>query len=902
MNGQGLIRFIKKTWIVILAIIMMGSIVSSFAIKAHASEVDTVRVGFFSFDGYHEIDENDRKSGYGYDFLTLMKRYSNVNFEYVGYDKSWNEMLTMLDRGEIDMVTSAHKTAERLEQYDFSMPIGSNTVHLNVREDENRFVIGNFKTYNGMTVGLLQGSSVNDKLVDFSRENGFTFTAVYYDEIEAMEKSLANKDIDAIATSSLRRVSGEKVLNEFASEYFYAIVKKGNSNLLNKINYAISQMDDAEGDWRNNLFYKNYDSVNFAEMNFSPEEKEYINKHSSEDSKIILAVDNSWAPFSYKDDDTYKGIIPEYIQVVMDLLGIQYEYLDYDTDIFDDKRLHSQEADIYFGYLQDAFVSEEKGYIESAPFLNIQACYLKRKDSNDLKTIAISAVNPRLNSFMDSSKGQKVLEYPRAQEAIEAVLNHKADAAYLYAYEGEYYLNRNTTGSLVYEFLPDITFSMCAIASENADHRLVSIVSKCINHISSRDISTMVSRNIAVANQDISMIGYFRMHPIQLGIVMAALSFLIITAVFVVLRMKEEFRHRKVLEEKMKEISCLNDKLEESACEQEAQIEEISSLNSELEERQAQLEEAASEQEAQLEEIKDLNTQMEKNHAIIDSTAQRYFIICAIDLENDQYEDIFALNSVRKRFSKTGKAHDSLMAAVHHMVYQEDRAVMKAFLDTYRWADYLAEKNIHSCEYRGVTSGWSKATLFATMRDELGKVKTVVFAAEQIHEQKNTEEKLIHANEESRRLHMLLRESQDHSIEELLNEVIRRENSEMISHLMEMVGCYFDADRAYVFETDETKTLTVNTFEWCAEGIHPEIDNLQEVPEEVVFPWYDEFKKNGCFYISCDDEYAEKEPMVYEVLEPQGIQSLMAAPMIVSGKIIGFIGVDNPKKNLEHKV
>ena len=53
---------------------------------------ETVRVGFFEMNGYHMQDEDGNRSGYGYDTLRLMARYWNVDYEYIGYDKSWNEM------------------------------------------------------------------------------------------------------------------------------------------------------------------------------------------------------------------------------------------------------------------------------------------------------------------------------------------------------------------------------------------------------------------------------------------------------------------------------------------------------------------------------------------------------------------------------------------------------------------------------------------------------------------------------------------------------------------------------------------------------------------------------------------------------------------------------------------
>ena len=54
-----------------------------------SSQHETVKVGFFAMDGYHMMDEEGNRSGYGWDTLRLMARYWDVNYEYIGYDKSW---------------------------------------------------------------------------------------------------------------------------------------------------------------------------------------------------------------------------------------------------------------------------------------------------------------------------------------------------------------------------------------------------------------------------------------------------------------------------------------------------------------------------------------------------------------------------------------------------------------------------------------------------------------------------------------------------------------------------------------------------------------------------------------------------------------------------------------------
>lgn len=58
------------------------------AVMAETQPVITVKVGYFAFPGCH-VKQDDgsvpRGSGYGNDFLQLLRRYANINFEYVGY-------------------------------------------------------------------------------------------------------------------------------------------------------------------------------------------------------------------------------------------------------------------------------------------------------------------------------------------------------------------------------------------------------------------------------------------------------------------------------------------------------------------------------------------------------------------------------------------------------------------------------------------------------------------------------------------------------------------------------------------------------------------------------------------------------------------------------------------------
>ncbi|MBS7315542.1 MAG: response regulator [Clostridiaceae bacterium] len=120
-----------------------------------------------------------------------------------------------------------------------------------------------------------------------------------------------------------------------------------------------------------------------------------------------------------------------------------------------------------------------------------------------------------------------------------------------------------------------------------------------------------------------------------------------------------------------------------------------------------------------------------------------------------------------------------------------------------------------------------------------------------------------------------------------------------IRNVLADIGAYFHADRSYIFELNEERTEASNTYEWCQEGISAEIENLQNIPLDGMECWFEEFEEKGEFYISSLDEDYGPDSKTYQILQPQGIDSLMASPLLQNGKVVGFLGVDNPRRNTD---
>lgn len=132
---------------------------------------------------------------------------------------------------------------------------------------------------------------------------------------------------------------------------------------------------------------------------------------------------------------------------------------------------------------------------------------------------------------------------------------------------------------------------------------------------------------------------------------------------------------------------------------------------------------------------------------------------------------------------------------------------------------------------------------------------------------------------------------------ECIDNLMRQDSVNNFQEFLKCMGEYYSANRAYIFVFDLKKQVVTNTFEWCAPGVTAEIDNLQNIPLEVVSDWIMAFQTVGEFYINSLNADVDQNSPVYRILKQQNIESLITAPLIENGEIVGFIGLDDPLSN-----
>ncbi|MBS3765529.1 PAS domain S-box protein [Candidatus Bipolaricaulota bacterium] len=115
------------------------------------------------------------------------------------------------------------------------------------------------------------------------------------------------------------------------------------------------------------------------------------------------------------------------------------------------------------------------------------------------------------------------------------------------------------------------------------------------------------------------------------------------------------------------------------------------------------------------------------------------------------------------------------------------------------------------------------------------------------------------------------------------------------------VGEFLEVDRSYVFTFDWDRETMSNTNEWCAEGIEPQIDELQDLPISDFPAWTEELQNSDNIYIRQVSELPDSWRVERENFEALDIQSLVGVPISHGQDLIGFAGFDSVEEERDWK-
>jgi hypothetical protein len=113
-----------------------------------------------------------------------------------------------------------------------------------------------------------------------------------------------------------------------------------------------------------------------------------------------------------------------------------------------------------------------------------------------------------------------------------------------------------------------------------------------------------------------------------------------------------------------------------------------------------------------------------------------------------------------------------------------------------------------------------------------------------------------------------------------------------VDHALSDIGEFASVDRVYIFAYDWNASTMSNTHEWCAQGIEPVIDTLQELPTSIVPSWIEAHIKGKPIHIPSVAEL-NNDDNVKTLLTEQKVKSIITIPMMFENQCMGFVGFDS---------
>ena len=352
-------KSVKRIITITLTILLLLGIFSapSNVLITHCNENDVVRVGFYKWDGFNNMDEEGNLSGYGYEYLEHLSRYNNWNYEFVGYDKTWQESMEMLKSGEIDILCSMIKTGEREREFLLSdSPMGSKKYTLTTLNNNNKYFLDDVEELNGIKVGVYKDNASNELFAEFAVKNNIQYTMVEAessDEDQWLIESLKDGYIDAIFSSEYRIKEDEKILTSTGTTEFFIATNKSNNELMEELNRSMKELNSNEPLLATELTRKYFAKAQLGTPNFTRLENEYIESHK--DSKILLSVSNLNRPFYWVDDEEQYGIYVNIVEKINELTGLNIKLTDNSEDA---EGIIGVTSDLYLGRIQGLEVTD----------------------------------------------------------------------------------------------------------------------------------------------------------------------------------------------------------------------------------------------------------------------------------------------------------------------------------------------------------------------------------------------------------------------------------------------------------------------------------------------------------------------------------------------------------------
>ncbi|WP_432299065.1 ATP-binding protein [Collinsella aerofaciens] len=414
--------------VALAALAILSAVMPAPAFAADSDQqVKTVRVGWLvNNEGFQEGMPGERLSGWGYEYLQTLSYYTKGwQYEYVS--GTFNELMDMLEAGEIDLMPNISYSAEREQKLLFSSnPEGTERYYIYAKPDRDDLAKGDPQALQGLTIGCNSGVMQTIVGQQWLADEGVTCTYKEIDTGSALFEALADGEVDAvIMNDTISSPDASPMFYVGSSDYYFA-VPKSRPDLMSDINAAMASISRVNPRY-NDEVKSSYSAQNSGSSLLTGVERSWLKANGN---TITLGYLKNQLPYCTQNDDgEMEGSLASLATTLHDKFGIKVKTVAFSSNKQMTKALSKGTIDVALPFFRDYWLAEQAGVIQSNPMgtVSLTAIHSSNNLDSDLKNIAYTgyAIVNRFeleSLFPDAT----ISEYPNADEALKALNEGKA--------------------------------------------------------------------------------------------------------------------------------------------------------------------------------------------------------------------------------------------------------------------------------------------------------------------------------------------------------------------------------------------------------------------------------------------------------------------------------------------
>ena len=416
--------------ICILLCLILYITVLPLPVSAEEAKSRIVRVGWYE-GTYNTTGPDGRRRGYSYEYQQAVAAHTGWKYEYV--EGSWAELMSMLKKGEIDLLGGISYAEERSDSMLFSeLPMGEDKYYLYVDPAHTDISISDLSTLNGKRIGMLPDSVPARMFHEWEKSHGVSAQQVDITGADDVRQKLQNHEIDGFILNESPQWERDNIsaVLLIGGSYNYFAISKKCPDLKEELDQAMQKIVKEDPFYIEDL-YKRYCSANSLET-LTDEEQNWLEQHGA--VRIGYLKNDVGVSFADTESGETVGIINDYVSLASGCLGeqaIEFQLTGFDSQEEELQALKDNRIDMIFHMNQNPYEAEQNDIILSNTVFEVNVAVLtgvEKFDEDKKNTVAVSRSNLLGKWYISFNYPfWKIKEYDSSAEVEKAVQSGEAD-------------------------------------------------------------------------------------------------------------------------------------------------------------------------------------------------------------------------------------------------------------------------------------------------------------------------------------------------------------------------------------------------------------------------------------------------------------------------------------------